>query len=111
MTRLPFEVTRIAAVVWLVYAPLQFLGALLSKMDTDERYYLQLGVFTLASALGVLASIKAFSDRPWSRIVLLGLSWASALFWLSSAISLARFGDRAPLFVGIVFLLLAVLLF
>ena len=110
MTRLPFEVTRIAAVVWLVYAPLLFVGALLSQMETVERYYLQLGVFTLISIFGVIAGVKAFSNRPSSRIMLLGLSWISALFWFLSALYTALIGDLMPVFVGLVFLLLVALL-
>jgi hypothetical protein len=110
VTRLPFELTRIAAVVWFVYAPLLFVGALLSQMETVERYFLQLGVFTLIAMFGVVAGVKAFSNRPWSRITLLGLSWISALFWFLSALDTALIGDLMPLLFGLVFLLLVALL-
>jgi hypothetical protein len=79
-------------------------------MDTAERYYVQLVVFAIASALGATAGVKAFANRPWSRVVLLWLSWASAVFWLSSALSLPASESLFPAFVGVIFLLLAVFL-
>jgi peptidoglycan/LPS O-acetylase OafA/YrhL len=107
--RPPLTSTRLAGFVWLLLAPLAWLGAALSKMDTPERYNIQLGVATVISIVAVGAAFGAFSGRGWARLVLLALSWSSAAFWIYAGVSLSTSGDIEviPIIIGGFFVLLA----
>lgn len=65
------------------------LGALLSKMDTIERYYVQVGVVSAVAVLCVVASIGSLMNRIWAAWLLTGLYGVAALFWLYCAGALA----------------------
>jgi hypothetical protein len=78
-----------AAALTLLAAPLLVLGALLSKMDTIERYYTQLWIVGVVAVLCVVAAVGALAQShlaTWLLTVLYGLA---AAFWLYSAITLA----------------------
>jgi hypothetical protein len=109
-----------AAALSLLTAPLLFLGALLSKMDTIERYYTQLWVVGTVALLCVIASIGSLLKQPWAEWLLAVLYGVAAAFWLYSAFELAQasaasdlgFGLAAfPAAIGIVCMGFAVALF
>lgn len=78
-----------AAVLSLLAAPMLVLGALLSKMDTMERYYTQLWVVGAVALLCVVASVGSLMRRPWAAWLLTALYGMAASFWLYAAITLA----------------------
>ena len=108
----PFTATRLAGFVWLLLAPLVWLGAALSKIDSPERYNIQLGVATVVSIVAMGAAFGAFTDRGWARPVLLALSWSSAALWIYSGFSLSTSADIEviPISIGGCFVFLAALI-
>jgi Flp pilus assembly pilin Flp len=81
-------VLKIVAGIWTLTVPLLLIGALISNMDTVERYYAQLAVAGAVSLVAMISIVGAFLERAWPRYGFLLLSWASAAFWISSAHSL-----------------------
>jgi hypothetical protein len=81
-------VLKIVAGIWILTVPLLLIGALISNMDTVERYYVQLAVVVTVSLVAAISIVGAFLERTWARLGFLLLSWASAAFWISSAHSL-----------------------
>jgi cellobiose-specific phosphotransferase system component IIC len=81
---------RPAAMLTLLSTPLLVLGALLSKMDTLERYYAQLWVVLAIASLCVVASVGSLLQRRWAAWTLTALYAAAAAFWLYSAATLAQ---------------------
>lgn len=108
----PLTAVRLAGFVWLLLAPLVWLGAALSKMGTTERYNIQLGLATLIALCAVAAGVAAFKSRGWARPVLLSLSWSAAVFWVYSGVALSTRADISvlPIVIGVCFVALAALL-
>lgn len=100
---------RLAGFIWLLLAPLVWLGAALSKMDTPERYNVQLGLATVVAVVAISAAIAAFAGRRWARAVLLALSWSAAGVWFYAGLSLfaASDFDVLPIGIGVCFMVLA----
>lgn len=97
----PFSVVKAAGVVWAITAPLLWLGAVLSKMETIERYYVQLSIASFVGIIAISSAIGAFAGRSWARGTLLLLSLAAATFMLSSAYSLYRAQTVLPSLSGV----------
>ena len=105
MAEKPFlRLVQAAGLLWIVIAALFWLGAALSKMETLERYNVQLGVMTGVVVIAVVAALGAFAGYRWSRPLLILLSWAAAAFWLISL----RSGDVLPILFGCFFASMAV---
>ena len=100
--RLPVNVVQAAGLLWLLSAPVLWLGSALSKMDTLERYNLQLGIFTIVGAMAIAAGLGAFAlaTYRWARLVLILLSWTASAFWMASGYSLFPEGYVFPSIVG-----------
>ena len=105
----PLTAVRLAGFIWLLLAPVLWLGAALSKMDTVERYNIQLGLATLVSIVATGAAVGAFADHRWARPLLLALSWSAAGLWIYSGLSLSTSADIyvLPIGIGGCFVLLA----
>lgn len=108
----PLTAVRLAGFIWLLLSPLVWLGAALSKMDTAERYNIQLGLATVVSFVAVSAAFGAFAGRRWARSVLLALSWLAGGLWIYSGLSHSTSADfeLLPISIGICFVFLAALL-
>lgn len=100
---------RLAGFIWLLLSPLVWLGAALSKMDTTERYNIQLGLATVVALVAIGAAIGAFRGYVWARYVLLPLSWSTAGFWIYSGISISTSANIGvlPISIGVGFVALA----
>ena len=100
--RLPVNVVQGMGLLWLLSTPLIWLGSAISKMETLERYDVQLAAFSSACALAIVACIGSyfFSTYRWARVALILLSWSAAAFWLVSGYALFRSGYVLPLVVG-----------
>ena len=98
---LPFELVHGAGTLWLLSAPFIWLGAALSKMDTLERYNIQLLVASIVSLAAVCAALGAFAGKSWSRTVLFILSCVAAVYWLWMGSSLWSDGYIWPAAVGV----------
>jgi len=105
-----FNLVQGAGLLWVVAAALHWLGAALSKMDTLERYNVQLGIVTGICVVAIVAALGAFAGYRWPRPVLILLSWSAAAFWLISGYSLLRSGDVLPILVGCFFASMAAVL-
>lgn len=105
----PLTAVRLAGFIWLLVAPLVWLGAALSKMDTAERYNVQLGLATVVAVVAISTAIAAFAGRGWARAVLLALSWSAAGIWIYSGLSLSAASDFGvlPMGIGVCFIVLA----
>ena len=76
---------RSAAILCLFSAPLLLVGALFSKMDTPERYNIQLAVVGVVAFLSVVSAIASLRKRSWG-ICMMGLLFGiAAAFWILAA--------------------------
>ena len=80
---------RPAAFLCFLSAPLLVLGALLSKMDTPERYYIQLALVGLIVSLSMVSAIASLHQKLWGICIMGLLFGVAAVFWLSAAAGLA----------------------
>ena len=113
MTRTqPLTAARLAGFIWLLLAPLVWLGAAVSKMESDESYNIQLGLATVLGIVAIGAAYGAFRNHRWARSVLLALNWSSAAFWIYAGIanSSKMDFDLLPVGIGGCFIVLAALL-
>jgi hypothetical protein len=90
-----------AALLSLAVAPLLVLGATLSKMETVERYYMQLSVVVSIELLCVVAAIGALRRHGWAVWLLTALYGLAATFWLYSALELAQVPEPGLAVLGI----------
>ena len=65
------------------------LGALLSEMDTPERYYIQLAVVGMVALLSVVSAIASLKKKSWGICTMGLLFGIAAAFWLYAAAGLA----------------------
>jgi len=105
--KLPSDFTKAVSVLWLLTAPFLWLGAALSKMDSVERYNLQLAVASAAGVLALVSAYGAFTGRVWARRLLIAITWPAAACWLAAGYSLWAFGYVFPLLMGVFVALLA----
>jgi hypothetical protein len=108
----PLTAARMVSAIWLLLAPLVWLGAAVSKMESNEHYNIQLGFATILVLVVIATTVGAFRGRKWARYILLGLSWAAASVWVYSGVSLSTPENFEVLIIciGIGFMLLAGLL-
>lgn len=100
--RLPVDAVQGMGLLWLLSTPLIWLGSAISKMETLDRYNVQLAVFCIVCVLAIGACLGsfAFSTYRWARAALILLSWSAAAFWLDSGYHLFRSGYVLPLVIG-----------
>lgn len=105
----PLTAVRLAGFIWMLLAPFVWLGAAFSKMDTAERYNVQLGLATVVTVVAICAAFAAFAGRQWARSVLLALSWSAAGIWIYAGISFSAASDFdvLPIGIGFCFVVLA----
>jgi hypothetical protein len=101
--RLPVNVVQGMGLLWLLSTPLYWLGSAISKMDTPDRYKVQLAAFSIVCVLAIAACFGtfAFAIYRWARAALIVLSWSAAAFWLDSGYHLLRSGYVLPLVIGV----------
>ena len=78
--------------IWITIAALYTLMALLSAMETPERYYIHLAVWVLVAATLAVGGFGALNGLAWGEktiiatAILQSVFWALTTVWLSAAI-------------------------
>jgi len=110
---LPFVVVKGASALCLGSLPPLLVGALLSSMDTEERYYVQLAAVLFVAAVSVVAVVGAVRQYQWGKHLLTLVYAAAGVFWVYAGVGLnAVEGDHGnlPIGIGVFCLLVAVAL-
>jgi len=88
---------RNQGVVWICFAPIAVIMAVISTVSSETTYYLQLIGFSAVAVAGLVCGIGALSYRPWAARGIAVLTWTVAAYFIGAALLMLAstfFGNR-----------------
>lgn len=67
--------------IWIIISPLLFLIAIISTVESELTYYVQLGFFSVISILGFISGVSLLFKKLWAQKVLSVLSWIGFIYF------------------------------
>jgi hypothetical protein len=77
---------RNQGVVWICFAPIAVIMAMISTVRSPTTYYFQLVAFSLVAVAGLACGIGALFYRPWAARGLLALTWIVGVYFGGAAL-------------------------
>lgn len=74
--------------IWIALAPIVFLMAALSTVESLTIYYVQLAAFSTVALVGFVAGVGALFRHIWAGRSMLVLSWVGGAYFCCSALML-----------------------
>jgi len=72
--------------LWIVLGPIGVLQALISTVESDTTYRIQLWAFSLTGTLSVISGIGLLFLRRWAQKILRMISWLTFVYYAGSGV-------------------------
>jgi hypothetical protein len=82
------QINRLIGMIWILISPIIWIMAVISKIESDTEYQIQLVCFSIIAGLGLLAGIASLIKSVWANTVLKYLSWMVFVFFTCSSVAM-----------------------
>jgi hypothetical protein len=72
--------------LWIVLGPIGVLQALISTVESDTTYRIQLWIFSVTGTLSVISGIGLLFLRRWAQKILRMISWLTFIYYAGSGV-------------------------